>query len=284
MLNARAAVDRFALPILLALLWSSGFAQGASASITGVCPDGSMFIVQTPDAIPCRDSKSVDPSDVPPLKPEYLPRRFGWEKFNRKHDPNNPYNLVRGQTWEETVNDGMEPATSGQAQAQVHSADDSSSGAGAALSADVPILAVGDVEAQNLAMIVDLRQQDAPALLRDRGFQARLQIARSAAFEARMRAHLGALGGAAEGWVVLFTADGESGGAFYGNLTFVQAGVAFHPDRSDATQLGVIRGRLGVIPDGSRVLGYVVLPDRLDLSAPIDIYWNDLMVTATLQP
>ena len=48
--------------------------------------------------------------------------------------------------------------------------------------------------------------------------------------------------------------------------------------------LGVIRGRLGEIPDGSRVLGYVVLPDRLDLTVPIDIYWNDLVVTATLQP
>jgi hypothetical protein len=141
-----------------------------------------------------------------------------------------------------------------------------------------------DTEAQDLAMIVDLRQQNAPALIRDRGFQARLQIARSAAFEARMLAHLGALGVASDGRVVLFTADGEADGAFYGNLTFVQGGIAFHPDRSDASQLGVIRGQLGAIPDGSRVLGYVVLPDHLDLSVPIDIYWNDLMVTATLQP
>ena len=64
------------------------------------------------------------------------------------------------------------------------------------------------------------------------------------------------LGKAHHGQVVLFTADGESDGAFYGNLTFVQGGIAFHPDRSDASQLGVLRGQLGEIPDGSRVLGY----------------------------
>ncbi len=86
------------------------------------------------------------------------------------------------------------------------------------------------------------------------------------------------------GPVVLFTADGQSGGAFYGNLTFVQGGTAYHPDRADPSQLGVLRGRLGEIPDGSRVLGYVVLPEHLSASAPMDIYWNDVMVTATLQP
>src|SRR5881397_3359186 len=69
-------------------------AAPAAAAISGVCPDGSIFIVQSPDAIPCREAKRVDPQDLPPLQPELLPRPYGWERFNRLADPNNPYNLV----------------------------------------------------------------------------------------------------------------------------------------------------------------------------------------------
>jgi hypothetical protein len=46
----------------------------------------------------------------------------------------------------------------------------------------------------------------------------------------------------------------------------------------------VIEGRLGDLPGGSSVLGYVVLPDWADLAEPIDIYWNDYQVSATLRP
>ena len=101
-----------------------------------------------------------------------------------------------------------------------------------------------------------------------------------------MREYLGQHDRSSEGPVVLFIADAESGGSFsfYGNLTFVQSGIAFHPSTDDPLQLGVIRGRLGPLEDGGRVLGYVVLPERLDLSRPTDIYWNDRQVTATLQP
>ena len=49
-------------------------------------------------------------------------------------------------------------------------------------------------------------------------------------------------------------------------------------------QLGTIRGQLGTLTVDEPVLGYVVLPGRLDLSRPMDIYWNDRQVTATLQP
>ena len=73
-------------------LLASGVA--AQATISGVCPDGSIFIVQRISAIPCADAKQVDPSDVPPLNPELLPRPYGWEQFRGRQDPNNPYNVV----------------------------------------------------------------------------------------------------------------------------------------------------------------------------------------------
>jgi hypothetical protein len=141
-----------------------------------------------------------------------------------------------------------------------------------------------DTEVEDLALIVELSQRGAPAAFTDDGSQGRVRLARSLAFEARMREHLAGRGQASSGPVVLFFADADSGGSFYGNLTFVQNGMAFHPSNDNPHELGVIRGRLGPLENGSSVLGYVALPEWLDPSHPIDVYWNDRLMTATFQP
>jgi hypothetical protein len=64
----------------------------------------------------------------------------------------------------------------------------------------------------------------------------------------------------------------------------VQGHEAFHPDPNDPTQLGVIRGGLGELAADSDVLGYVVLPAQVELAKPLDIYWDDHQITATLRP
>ena len=64
------------------------------ATITGVCPDGSMFIVKKEADIPCPRAKQVDPHDMPPIRPHYLPRPYAWEQHQQQQDPNNPYNLI----------------------------------------------------------------------------------------------------------------------------------------------------------------------------------------------
>ena len=51
----------------LALLGGVLASSGATAGITGVCPDGSIFIVRKAAQIPCKGAKRVDPSDVPPV-------------------------------------------------------------------------------------------------------------------------------------------------------------------------------------------------------------------------
>src|SRR5262245_16045682 len=63
-------------------------------SITGVCPDGSIFIVPHESQIPCRAAKEVDSLGVPPIRPNYLPNPYTWQVYNQLNDPNNPYNLV----------------------------------------------------------------------------------------------------------------------------------------------------------------------------------------------
>jgi hypothetical protein len=141
-----------------------------------------------------------------------------------------------------------------------------------------------NAEVEDLAMIVELSQRGAPASFTDDGSQGRVRLARSLAFEGRMRQHLAGRGHASGGSVVLFVADADSRGSFYGNLTFVQNGIAFHPSNENPYELGVIRGQLGPLENGSNVLGYVVLPERLDPSRPMDVYWNDRQLTATFQP
>jgi hypothetical protein len=270
-------------------------ATSSVASVTGVCPDGSMFIVQRPESVPCRDAKAVDPSNVPPMKPQYLPRPYGWEVLHRKSDPNNPYNLIQAappqpqfdprqqpryeqapsrepavkETW---VPERSDFQTSADPVAQEHAR------------AERATPAFVDAEVEDLALIVELSQRRAPASFGDDGSSGRVRFARSTAFETRMRDYLAGSGHASSGPIVLFVADADSSGSFYGNLTFVQNGVAFHPSNEDPAQLGVIRGRLGSLDQGSSVLGYVVLPDRLDPSSEMDVYWNDRQLTAVLQP
>ena len=175
-------------------------ASPAVASITGVCPDGSIFIVPRSELVPCRDAKTVDPTRLPPIRPEYLPRPYGWEVFNRQRDPNNPYNLIQsepapesGATRPTQNREAERRAPSGESapeaglrnRAAVQSAPETASLPGE------PALRLEDAEAEDLAMIVELSQRRAPASILARQSRGRVRLARSAAFEARMRKHLG---------------------------------------------------------------------------------------------
>ena len=86
-------------PLAPALLTSLGLAvlvggSAAAASITGVCPDGSIFIVQRAESIPCARAKLVEPHEIPPVRPELLPNPYTWQVYNEGASPNNPYNLI----------------------------------------------------------------------------------------------------------------------------------------------------------------------------------------------
>jgi hypothetical protein len=256
-----------------------------------------MFIVQRAESVPCRNAKAVEPTEMPPIKPEYLPRPHGWEVLHRRNDPNNPYNLIQQQPPERpapvqrTREEPNEPRRSpaqpvNEARVPERAALQSGTAPVARSEERTREAALDfvDREIEDLVMIVELSQRGIPASFSDDGSQGRVRFARSLAFEARIREHLTGRGHASGGPVVLFVADADSGGSFYGNLTFVQDGIAFHPSNDNPTELGVIRGRLGPLDPASSVLGYVVLPERLDPSHPIDVYWNDRQLTATFQP
>ncbi len=277
---------RSTLPSALAALLLAAPTAGA---ISGVCPDGSIFIVQSADAIPCREAKRVDPQDLPPLQPELLPRPYGWERFNRLADPNNPYNLVDSAAPQATTPPAPTPAPApATAVVPAGAPAQPTQRVELAPTARVLDLALSARDVADLDEIVALSQSVAPAAVSrysaDGERTAILQLARSAGFEQRVHAALATQGGGQRGPVVLFRAEARAAGALHGNLTFVQGHVAFHPDPANPDQFGVIDGALGELAAGQHVLGYAVLPAHLDPAVPVDIYWDDRRTSATLSP
>jgi len=274
----------------------------SAESITGVCPDGSIFIVRSAAAVPCSGARRVEPGAVPPLRPEFLPRPYAWDQFQRESNPNNPYNMVGAggspPRAEAVAPPQMAPAPQGAAVgaqgAAVGAAPPEApastpvrvAGGPAALAG--PTVALAPEEITQLAAIVEAWQSHAPATLVRPGASAPqgmlLRVARSAALEARVAEGLARRGSRAGGPVLAFQALALEPGEFFGNLTFVQGHVAFHPDPADPAHYGLLSGAEGPLAGGQSVLGYVVLPAHVDLAQPLDVYWDDRRITATLQP
>jgi hypothetical protein len=263
-------------------------AAPAAASISGVCPDGSIYVVQRPELIPCSSSKQVEPTELPPLRGEYLPRPYGWELHQKRQDQNNPYNLV-------DLAPSVRRDGDGDAAAAAHTTTAESDAT--ALRAPLPSPSsppqspphaqlasapfFGPDESGDLFEIVELSQTSAPARFEPEDDGVALSLARSPAFEATLAER----GAAPRGPVVLFAARAlGDAGSFRAQLTFVQGHRAFYPDIADPAQLGVLAGALGEIAPDRPLLGYIVLPSDYDPSQEMEIFWHDRQLHATLSP
>jgi hypothetical protein len=253
-----------------------------------------MFIVPRAELIPCRDAKLVEPDEVPPLRAQFLPRPYAWEVHQKRNDPNNPYNLIDAARQARTLQGGESPEpgpSSDRAVARTSPSETTPAPPPLPPVAAAPPrsqsldLAFNEQELRDLALIVDLAQERAPATFAaEGGAGPALRLARSAAFESRLRDASARTGRALAGPVLLFSATSSQPQPFHPNLTFVQGHRAFHPDIADPGQLGVISGRIGTVAPDEPLLGYTVLPEHLDLASPIDIYWDDRLLTAKLVP
>jgi hypothetical protein len=272
-----------------AVAFAASLASGsaAQAGITGVCPDGSIFIAPREELIPCEGAKRVEPDEVPPMRPEYLPRPYTWQVYNEKSDPNNAYNMVDSARRVRALRDGRLPSVDGGPQ-DAQSQQSAVTPGEPTRRATGPLdLGLTDGELRDLYYIVELSQRDAPASFSKETAAGAdvlsVTLAHSLAFEARF----------AEAWrgrrerhgpVLLFTAVARAVDAFYANFTFSQGPLAFQPRVDDALQFGVLQGRLGPMDPNTAVLGYVVLSDRFDLTEPMDVYWNDRRISVTFEP
>jgi 23S rRNA pseudouridine2605 synthase len=268
-----------ALSVVLALAGAP-----AARAITGVCPDGSIYIVQSSRDIPCPASKQMEPHEVPPLRPNYLPRPYLWEVYRERTDQNNPYNLVdraakvRGQSGPPPTDPSEQPAPDpGGAPRPLAQAAPAPQPLPAA---DPASLGLTDGELRDLFFVVELSQEDAPAVFVQETAEGRerlrISLAHSQAFEARFQGDR-----SVEGPVLLFSVVASEAETFHPNFTFVQNHIAFRPEASDAAQLGVLQGHFGSLDPNEVLLGYVVLPAAMDLAHSMDVYWNDRQLEVT---
>jgi hypothetical protein len=271
-------------PAWLALAVALVAAPDAGA-VTGVCPDGSVFVVRRAADIPCSAAKRVESSQVPPLRPENLPRPYLWQLHQEKQNENNPYNLI----------DRAERVRGGGAAVSAPPVAESPSNATPQVAAapptrapappprpEKPQLGLTDGELRDLFYLVELSQQSAPATFVEEAGGAesiRVSFAHSAAFEQRLRQ-----AGSVDGTVVLWSVQPKQSQRFQPNFTFVQGETAFHPQPGRARELDVLVGKIaGELAAEEVVLGYAVIPPTIDLSRPMDLYWDDRRIAVTLR-
>lgn len=267
---------RRTLPSFAALVLCASFAR--AQGLTGVCPDGSFFVVKTRDAIPCEKARLVDDaSQLPPIRPHYLPRPYTWEIDEQKRDPNNPYNLLEAvekiRAEEEIVEAPETPP------ALTNESLPAPSAAPRALQ-----LGTSQDDMRDLVRLIALRQEVAPASFhvenREGEPEMVIRIAHSSSFEERV---LNALG-RADRHVVLFLARMERETDFYPNFFFVHQGATYRPDPEHPHEVGWILGDVGRQAPGTLVMGYLVLPTRFDPKSTLEVWWNDRSLETVLAP
>lgn len=273
----------------------TGFlAAGASlpaGALTGICPDGSMYVVQHASQVPCPHSKQVQPHEVPPMRPEYRPHPYTWDVWNRGADPNNPYNMIDAarqvREFQQALPGADTPSAPGLARTPMAGEGAAASGVASSPEAVRPLdLGLSDQELRDLYRIVELSQDHAPAHLARRTADGKgvfeVAWAHSGAFEATLRRLWSTRGGLGSGPVLLFTGHSKRPEEFFANFTVLQGHLSFQPDSGDPRQLGILQGRLGALGAGEIVMGYVVLPEAMGLEQELDLYWNDRRIRAQL--
>jgi hypothetical protein len=266
-----------------------GLALGASPvrgeSIAGVCPDGSAFIVQTRGSAPCPNARFVHPSNLPPLRPELLPKPYMWYVDQQQRDTNNPYYLVEQANRMRALRAQQLQASRGRADSRARYPDGTAP-VSAPAPLQVPGLELDERELGDMVKLIALRQSLAPATLDVKDAhgndQLRIRFAHSGGFEARVLEALGS--DASEQRVLAFYARATAKTDFHPNFLVVQDGRTFRPDKSTPEEVGLLVGEAGRLDAGLLVMGYFLIPARFDPSRPTEIYWNDRSLVTTLRP
>ncbi|MBM4334552.1 MAG: hypothetical protein FJ108_01380 [Deltaproteobacteria bacterium] len=262
----------------------------ADSTLSGVCPDGSVFVVQSRSSVPCANPRFVDAADLPPLRPHLLPRPYTWYVDQETRNPNNPYNLVEAA---EKIRAARLGTTPGAESAQAAPSQPAPAiGAVARPAPPTPPppaaaeLRLADDELRDLVRLIGLRQADSPAQLEisdARGdARMRIQLAYSASFESWALASLGLDPSASH--VFVFATLAESDTEFQPNFFVVQGGRTYRPDPTRPSEIGFLLGESGALPAGELAVGYLVVPASFEPHAAIELFWNDRSVETVLAP
>lgn len=263
----------------------------ADTSLSGICPDGSYFIVQSRAAIPCANAHLADPSDLPPVRPYLLPKPYTWYVDQEARNPNNPYNLVEtarkirearaGVTQENATGPApaRRPETGATSNAPAPRARPESPAA-------APLVSLADDELRDLVRLIALRQEAAPAQFEVDDVHGarslRIELAYSASFESFALATLGR--DPRSNRVIVWSAQAVRDAEFHPNFFVVQSGRTFRPDPQNPAELAFLLGAAGKLPAGEMALGYLVVPANFDPASSLELFWNDRSVEAVLAP
>ena len=273
------------VPALALVLGMALPASAPADSTTGVCPDGSFFIVGDLEDVPCARAKLVDPADLPPIRPQLLPRPYTWHVDQQARDPNNPYNLLDAAEKireARSARTGPVPAPAEQKSATKRS--------GPRVEPRLPggsVPQFSEAELRDLIRLIEKRQQIASAELGIEdlrgGERLRILLAHSRSFETIVLDWFDLSSEDQRVIAFVVVAPGEQTD-FHPNFFVVQGARTFRPDPADPRELGLLVGTPGPIPGGSLALGYLVIPASFDPATSMDLWWNDRSTTATLAP
>jgi len=274
-------------PVLVAICALLASSADADSTLSGVCPDGSFFVVQSRESVPCDNPHFAEPDQLPPVRPYLLPRPYTWYVDQEARNPNNPYNLVETAKQIRDARAGV-PSTAQPAPAAGQPAPTATRGAALAPTA-VPApapsapVALGDDELRDLVRLIALRQQDSPAQIevKTQGeAQLRISLAYSGSFESYALPALGRT--ASQSRVLVWSAQALRATPFAPNFFVVQSGRTFRPDPQNTAEIAYLLGGPGTIPAGEMAVGYLVVPASFDPAQKLDLFWNDRSVAAVL--
>jgi hypothetical protein len=267
---------------LVACLGAVTTLPASAASLAGVCPDGSAFVVQKRRDVPCAGAKLVEPGELPPLRPLLLPKPYMWYVDQEARDQANPYHLVDPARKLRALQAGETlPGTRQSAKSEVSAPETLTA---PPESPPQPAFEADDLK--DLVRLIALRQEVAPATLSIDDVQGheqmRIALAHSDAFELELLEALQLR--AEEHRVLAFFSHALRDATFHPNFLVAQDGATFRPEPSEATEVGMLVGEPGALEGGLMVVGYIVIPARFDLRRPMDLFWNDRSIRAVLTP
>jgi hypothetical protein len=288
---------RFLARSLAVSLGAATLAAGARADTTlsGVCPDGSFFVVQSRESVPCANPRFADPSDLPPVRPYLLPRPYTWYVDQEARSANNPYNVLDTAQKIRAARAGAAEATAqppvsarqaaGGAPTQARGVAPEAAQATRAPAA-APLVSLADEDLRDLVRLIALRQEAAPATLDLEDVHGRralkIEIAYSSSFESYALQTLSREPAANR--VLVWSAQAQRDTDFHPNFFVVQNGRTFRPDPQKPGDAGFLLGAPGALPGGEMAVGYLVIPASFDPRAPLEVFWNDRSVEAVLNP
>jgi hypothetical protein len=245
-----------------------------SGALVAECEDGSVVLASRWEDVHCAGAVEVAPGETPRLGAARQLDRPDWRRARRQHEAQRELDL---ETQIERARTGLRPE-----RATLRPQPAAPRQAPGLPACEATRFELSQSEYDALSRFIELSQERAATHIdRDAEGRARMRLAHSQAFEAKLRARLVAAGRDGAGTVLVFSLaphDARLGDPPH----FGQRGSTFRPQTPDPAQLGQIVRKGGPLDEPKTRLGYVVLPAGFELGRPLLLFWGDAVAATQL--